>query len=211
MENEVICEHCHGTGLEINDNVYGIQGDTTHIGVHFPYKHQSLTFCKHCYKGVRLKCNICGGLVDRLYTKCQCDADKVRHEKCKNENNERWEKASKISLAEAWEKYECLYVDNLDAYVFSQDDLEEILEEAELDKSLLDKSLLRIYGTKSDSIKMDASNIIENACNDLHEDAIDQCNEESLQKLLDEWCKKQTGTTTYYPDYTIGIVIGGLE
>lgn len=38
QDDEVVCENCHGTGLDIADNVYGIRGDTTHIGVHFPYK-----------------------------------------------------------------------------------------------------------------------------------------------------------------------------
>ena len=51
-------------------------------------------------------------------------------------------------------------------------------------------------------ISMDADSIIENACEELHEDARDYISDEKeLQDFLDKWCGKQTGTTTYYPCY----------
>ena len=49
---------------------------------------------------------------------------------------------------------------------------------------------------------MDADSIIENACEELYEDARDNISDEKeLQEFLDKWCEKQTGTTTYYPCY----------
>ena len=51
-------------------------------------------------------------------------------------------------------------------------------------------------------ISMDSDSIIENACDELHEDARDYISDEKeLQDFLDKWCEKQTGTTTYYPCY----------
>lgn len=53
-------------------------------------------------------------------------------------------------------------------------------------------------------IFIDANMIVEDACEELHEDAYDQISYENikeLQELLDAWCKKQTGTITYYPGY----------
>ena len=53
-------------------------------------------------------------------------------------------------------------------------------------------------------MSIDADWIIENACEELHEDARDSIgskDEKELQKFLDKWCDKQTGTTTYYPCY----------
>ena len=51
-------------------------------------------------------------------------------------------------------------------------------------------------------ISMDADSIIENACDELHEDARNNISDEKeLQEFLDKWCEKQTGTTTYYPCY----------
>lgn len=40
-------------------------------------------------------------------------------------------------------------------------------------------------------ISIDVDSVIENACDDLHEDACENCDYGSLQKALDEWCKEQ--------------------
>ena len=53
-------------------------------------------------------------------------------------------------------------------------------------------------------LSLDANYIIEYACEELHEDAFDSISYEDikeLQKFLDEWCSRQTGTKTYYPSY----------
>lgn len=59
--------------------------------------------------------------------------------------------------------------------------------------------------TEEVSISIDAGDIIENACEELHEDAYDSISTldiEKLQDYLDKWCNEQTGTKTYYPDYS---------
>ena len=198
QEDEVICEHCHGTGLEIADNRYGIRGDITHVGVRFPYKNQSLTFCRFCINGVLRKCPSCGSVCNRT-GKCPCGCDeKEREERLKKESDERWEKADKIPLEEAW-SFGCLYVDDVDRYVFNEDELDDLIEEYELENP-------RIYGTVELGIQIDAVDVIEGACNGLHEDAASQCDAKGLQAIIDEWGKKQTGATTYVPHYRMGVL-----
>ena len=64
-----------------------------------------------------------------------------------------------------------------------------------------------MWVTTEENIHMDANNLIEYACSDLHEDAVENCNTDELQKLLDKWCKEQTGTSTYYPCYKEYVII----
>lgn len=51
-DNEEICPVCHGTGLRIEDNPYGLSDDPDKRAGQFPYKHQSIRFCPNCYNGV---------------------------------------------------------------------------------------------------------------------------------------------------------------
>ena len=203
QEDEVICSHCHGTGLSISENVYGIKGDTTHVGIQFPFKRQSMLYCRCCNNGVLKKCTFCGKIISRFDRECKCEgAEEERRKEQIRKNNEKWEKAVKIPEAEAWGKYACLYVDNVGEFVFSAEEIEDLIEEYELDKSEL-----RVYATEEHTLSADATNVVENACDDLHEEAYDNCDIEGLQKLIDEWCKNQTGTTSYSPDYKIRIIL----
>lgn len=64
-----------------------------------------------------------------------------------------------------------------------------------------------VWSTERSSIKLNARSILENACEELHEDAYDNIqDEEELQELLDKWCEKQTGTYTYTVDYKYAIL-----
>ena len=62
-----------------------------------------------------------------------------------------------------------------------------------------------IYGTFERCIEIKADWIVENACEDLHEDAYDQCDVKGLQELLDKWCAEQVGATSYYRDKTVKV------
>jgi hypothetical protein len=69
-----------------------------------------------------------------------------------------------------------------------------------------------VWGTTWHQIKMDAAGIVEQAIEDsgLHEDAWDAISEQSidkLQKLLDDWCSRETGTRTYCYDHEYAIEI----
>lgn len=58
----------------------------------------------------------------------------------------------------------------------------------------------RLWTTTKESIHLDAATIIEEACEDLHKDAVYSCNVKELQKLLDAWCNEQSGTTSVLPN-----------
>ena len=49
QEHEIICSHCGGTGLQVDDNPFGIKDKNSKI--HFPYKQQTIKGCNHCYNG----------------------------------------------------------------------------------------------------------------------------------------------------------------
>ena len=98
-----------------------------------------------------------------------------------------------------WEEYEYN-----NGFFYELDDLYEYCEEKNI--PLPDY----VYGTQTDMIHIDADSIVEQACEDLHEDAycsIDYKDIKDLQKMLDDWCKEQTCTITYYPDYTYAIKV----
>jgi len=202
QEHEAICEHCHGTGLMIANNVYGIKGDTTQASVRFPYKHQSLSFCTHCYIGVQKKCTHCGSLRGRASTDCPCGHSRLERDNRRRESEAaQWNEAKKITFAQAWEIYDMLYVDNFDSYVFDDEELGDAAEDHEVDISEL-----RVYGTTKRKISISADDVATTACEDLHEDACDHCDVKSLQSVLDAWCAEQSGTTSYYPDFSVGVV-----
>lgn len=49
---------------------------------------------------------------------------------------------------------------------------------------------------------------IADACEELHDDAYENIDDiDELQKYLDTWCDKQSGTTTYYPCYRMYVEV----
>lgn len=205
QEHEVICSHCGGTGLQVDNNPFGLKGENSKI--HFPYKQQTIVGCRHCYNGVQKKCLLCGKVLDRGSCQCDCEQYKIERKKERqNEDLETWNKTKKISFEEACEKYEMLYVSDYDKYI-NVDEFEDWLhdENFQLDEVIL----LKTYGTYTMDLTMDASDIIENACSDLHEDAMDNISDKDqkeLQILLNQWCENnKAGTTTYYADFKVGV------
>jgi len=210
QEHEVICSHCGGTGLQIDDNPFGLREENSKV--HFPYKQQTIVGCRHCYNGVQSKCLHCEKILDRSSSQCNCEG--VRQERLKERHDkdlETWNEAKKISFEEASEKYEMLYISDFDKYLMVEE-LEEWIEdkENEADQSIC-REELRVYGTQSLDLSIDASSIIEDACSDLHEDSMDNISDEDqneLQELLDKWCENnKSGTTTYYADFKVGVVL----
>jgi len=208
QEHEVICYHCGGTGLQVDDNPFGIKSENSKV--HFPYKQQTIRGCNHCYNGVQSKCLDCGKILSRGTSQCNCEQYnqerlKERHDK----DLEIWNKAKKISYEQATNDFIMIYIDNYDAYIMVED-LEEWIEDKESDnEELRIREELRIYGTQSIELSMDAFGIIEDACSDLHEDAMDNISDsdqKELQVLLDKWCEEnKQGTTSYYADFSVGI------
>jgi len=119
-----------------------------------------------------------------------------------NRESARWEQAKKIPLEEAWEKYTALYLENTEQFVDCPTRLSNMIKD-----SGLKPSEIRLYATRLRSLKLDASDIVKDACfsQELHEDACDSCDLETLHRLLNLWCLAETGTGTYFPDFSIGV------
>ena len=211
QEHEIICSHCGGTGLQVDDNPFGLKSENSKI--HFPHKQQVIIGCRHCYNGVQSKCLHCDKILDRGSSKCNCKlANLERLQERYNKDLETWNKAKKISYEQAINDFIMIYIDNYDKYLMVED-LEEWIEDKESDneEELISRRSLRIYGTNSIELSIDASGIIEDACSDLHEDAMDNISDEDqkeLQSLLDKWCEdNKQGTITYYADFSVGILL----
>lgn len=201
-ENERICPVCHGLGIRVADNVFGIQGDESEAGRRecFPYSNQAFTFCQSCSWGVQRLCPYCGRpYALQTYLHCNCDgqkeADRVAAER---EWNATLSKAVEVDEEEILDAM--LYCRENDECYESVDEFQDDWVFNEYD-DIYDERPDRLWVCDTGKISIDASDVIDMVCNDLHEDAVDECDKSSLQKLLDDWCAKQTGTTTYYPCY----------
>lgn len=92
------------------------------------------------------------------------------------------------------------YFSDIDCFVDAYKDSDEY----EFDEDMMTNLPEVLWLTDSVDISMDADSIIESACEELHEDAyenISGSDRKELQNMLDEWCSKQTGTRTVYPNY----------
>lgn len=152
--------------------------------------------CPNCNGlGVIKLCQFCGKKLH--YSKCDCKEfrildEKETRQKYLENQDKRIEKAIEIDVAT--EIYDYLYDDNADKYYA---EIEEFVEDnIDIPFEDLPKVLWKCDSTE---ISLDAGRIVELACEDLHEDAYDNCNIDELQKLLDDWCKKQDGATTCFP------------
>ena len=207
-KNEEICENCGGLGMKVDNNVFGIKGYKHSKGITFPFNNQSLSFCPSCYNGIRKRCEHCNKLIAKSWTVCNCEtARKQKADKEELEAKKRWNKIPKISLENALANYGMLYVEDFDEYVASTA-FEDWVEYQRDEDEFFDPKDLRIYITRCESIYLSAADIIENASEDLHEDA-EVSNEatDQLQNFLDQWCKENSsGTQTYYADESTGVI-----
>lgn len=206
QENEEICEVCNGLGMTIDDNPFGIRGIKANKT--FPFNNQALSFCSSCYNGVRKRCEHCHELIAKGWTKCNCETvKKQKDEQQEIEAKERWNKIPKISLEHALANYGMLYVEDFDEYVASNA-FEDWIEYQRDEDGYFEPKDLRIYVTRCESLYLSATDIVENALEELHEDA-EVSNEatEQLQSFLDQWCKRNGGgTQTYYADESTGVI-----
>ena len=209
QKHEVICSHCGGTGLQVDNNPFGLKGENSKI--HFPYKQQTIVGCRHCYNGVQQKCLHCDKIFERQEYRCDCEKSKQeRGQKQYEKDLEIWNKAKKITFEQALNDYTLVYIENYDKYL-APEEVQEYLDDKEFDNEPIQRNNIWIYGTSAIDMSIDASDIIENACSDLHEEAennISRQGMEELQTFLDQWCEKYgAGTTTYYADYKVGILL----
>lgn len=214
QENERICTTCKGMGIVIRDNEYGLKNKEKPWLIDYPYKKQSLWPCPDCYNGVQRICKYCGQPGTRMYVNaeshCVCEeASAERSRIAAQKEQERWEKAEKITLEEAAKRFDILYIDGPDEYV-GPADIEERLRE--LQEEDPDIPLPYVWGTTKTRLQFpSADDLISDACEELFEEAkynIGNGEIKSLQEFLNNWEETvKEATTTYYPDYTVAVLI----
>ena len=199
-EHERICPVCNGLGMIIGNNIYGIKGDKSEAAKRepFPYKHQALSFCGSCFNGVQRLCPYCGEpYKNQAYLHCDCEGQKKADEE---ERIKKWnDKVSKAVPVDEKDVNTMLYCEEFDEYYDTVDDFfDDYACNHEEDG---DERPVRLWVCSVEKIHIDADSVVDNVCQELHEDAYEQCDIGSLQDILDDWCKEQTGATTYYPCY----------
>lgn len=135
---------------------------------------------------------------------CDCDGQKKADEK---KRIEEWNK--KIANANPVEEKDVntmLYCEEFDKYYETTEDFFDDYFANYTNEEIYIKPE-RLWVTSAEEISIDAGDVIEDACDGLWEEASEQCDREGLQDLLDNWCKKQTGATTYYPCYKEYVII----
>jgi len=192
-DNEVICPTCHGLGIVIRNQPFKLDNANKW------FNNEYFSLCPDCYNGVQSLCKYCGKPIEKEYiTKCDCDEYvKLERKVSQQIQQDIINKSKQVDIKDVSTYLYC--VENNTYY----SDIEDFTERQH--KNYLKNGFKNIpsllWVTEEVNISLDADSICENACDELHEDAMDNCDIKSLQEVLDDWCEKQTGTTTYYPCY----------
>jgi hypothetical protein len=216
--NEEICNDCKGLGIHIYDARYGLTVNGKSLGGSgFPFNKESIVWCSSCYNGVRKRCKHCNDLVDKRWVECQCERSKEERGVASWQiEKANWEKANKISYSESLNKYKMIFVDDWNKYI----DTDSLAEEIEywLDDNMKDDTEediieqilnIKIYGTSTCSASFDAESILENATDDLHDEAYSNARHiiGELQEALDVAAEKIKDDTGTYNANSEGIVL----
>lgn len=210
QDDEIICPVCHGIGILKQDYRFGVKEDDTEKAFKLNwYDNEYLTLCPNCYFGRIKTCKYCGKSLPKQMIRCSCDGyRKQEAEENRIKYQKTIEKAKEIELKDA--SY-CMYDEQSKQYFSDENEFVEYYYQEWFERysggmsfnAYFDSQVPKVlWNCEVVKISMDADSIIENACEELHEDARDNIsNEKELQEFLDKWCDKQTGTTTYYPCY----------
>lgn len=200
QENQIICSTCSGLGVVKHPNPFGLSEKGTYSSQKEKikwYDNEAFTFCPDCYNGVITLCEFCGKPIPKgKIDECDCEQyRKVQDEKLKEKWKEIFEKANCVSIKDVTTM---LYCEENGKY-YADDDIDGFVDDWH--EEIKEDRPTKLWVTTEERLAIDAENICEDACQNLHEDATDNIDYDSLQELLDDWCKKQTGTTTYFPCY----------
>lgn len=203
QDGEQICPVCQGTGLALDDQIYGLSNDPDKTVGHFPYHKQYIASCQNCYGGVIKTCRHCGEPFDRKRYQCECDGAKAERILKKDQAEaEKYEKSDKLNYDDdivlAMDMlYSEDYTDN-EGY-FS--DWEDFFENWNDHHDPSDERPVYVWGTEALQFTLDADRLIENGLEDHYEDAgdqIDHADRKELQETLDDWCRMSADFKTFY-------------
>lgn len=211
QDDEIICPVCHGLGILKQDYRFGVKEDDTEKNFKLNwYDNEYLTICPHCYFGRLKTCKYCGKVLSKGINTCNCDGFREQWKEEKRiKYQETINKAKEIDLKDT--SY-YIYDEQSDKYFTSEDEFAEHYWDLYLDEEkehgynfdeYFEKYIPKVlWNCEETKILIDADSIIDNACEELHEDARENISDEKgLQEFLDKWCAKQSGTTSYYPCY----------
>lgn len=171
--------------------------------------------CPTCYgNGYVLLCSECGKELNSSYrSMCEDCSKKQWTEMRINEEQLRFQKAEKLFFGANDEKIKEFNHFYSEDYSYNKGYFEDFQEFFDVmnDKGITQETGPQyVWGTYEKIIDIDVDWAIENACEELYEGAEESISNEDYKELKDfvrNWCGKQTGTTTYYPDYNYAIKI----
>ena len=215
-DNQKICPDCKGLGLKVRNFPYGNdEGKVKHPNKMFPWNNKYIGFCDHCYFGVQELCPYCHEIYkNKGIHQCDCEGYRAaEHQKEQKKVKDWYEKATKLTLQEAKDKEIGMLFNYFNDKYYVIDDVLELLDEEKADAEFDGEDFIMpkwLFGTSMKKISVDSRWVLENATDDLHEDASENlANIDELEKFLEAWCEKQSGTDTYYPDYKIVVLLEG--
>lgn len=209
-DNEIICPTCGGLGVIKKDYYFCVKNEMSPSLKYDWYDNEYLTLCPNCYFGRLRKCEYCGEALNKFNS---CDCDKSKEAKAKLQFEKYQEKILRAKEVKPEDVTTYLYdADNNKYYADTEEFVEDFYDSYAEDNGFCDSfeqcadmcAPKILWVTESTTMSMDAASIIESACDELHEDAMDNISykdRDELQKYLDEWCAKQYGTETFYPCY----------
>lgn len=201
QENQILCPVCKGTGLEITDQVYGLSNDPDKQIGRFPYHSQYIVGCSHCYTGIINLCEHCGKELPRGILRCDCDkSNQIRNKIELKKEQEQMNKATILKYDDEIAVQMGMLFSNDYGYnegYFTEWD--EFFDNWECEHEEDDEKPKYVWGTVSGSLELNAEDILESACDDLHEEAINNLVDvDEFEAFIKEWSKKQAGTETYW-------------
>jgi len=204
-DKEEVCPWCHGTGLVVEDNLYDFANEKYRQNGYYPYNHQTLTFCEHCYNGVIRRCKLCGEIMPRATWKHDCAEQKKIDEKERSDKYiQMLDKAIELPSSSLDNFGMCYYEEypyGNGYFTYWEDFFDWWYASCENEEK--DERPDYVLGTTKCEISISAESIVEDATYDLYEDAANSISDkkmDELQEFLDNWCDSCGVGTTYTDD-----------
>lgn len=193
--NQIHCKECKGIGWLDTE-----QG--------------SIESCKNCGgKGYINLCESCGVEVNYYHSLCDECQRKKWNEKLLKEEQEAFERSEKLIFGKDDEKIKEIKQFYSEIYPYNEgffDDFDEFFDVMKEKGFTKETGPLYVWATQGKLIELDVDNILEYACEELHENSYENISDEDYNELktfLQQWCAKQTGTATSYPNYRCSIMV----
>ena len=208
--DEEICPTCHGMGVILTNNPYGLKDDPNKQAGMFPYRHQSFVPCPTCFHGIIKLCPHCGKPFKKGCATCDCSgaiaADKTKEAEKYLKALELAEKHEPSALGTVFVMACSEFYTHNEGYFQDWSDFFDDWNENHLDCKQRPQY---VWATDSERMSFNAYDIVEHACEDMYEDAMSDIDADAIKELqdyLDKW-EKQNGVTSYFETHKHAIRI----